>query len=326
MMEKEHSNQETSSPGALPSVSTSQLAIAAIILSALTGAVFFTEISFSKTSAVAAAGEVTSEHSLDPFLNMKLEAKSAVAVDLPSGKVLYELNPDVQLPLASIAKIALVASVADVLNPEEYIVLVNNAYSIGSADRLEVGERWLVKDIIDYTLLGSSNGGATALAAAADAPLRALYPDAKDGEAALFAMNALADQLELGHTYFLNTSGLDEDGAVSGAYGSARDVVKLLARAYAFSKLFSSTAQEKLVVWEAGGTKAAVAFNTNEALPVIPGLILGKTGFTDLAGGNLAIVFEPEPAHPVAVVILGSTKEGRFSDMEEFVHRIREAL
>ena len=325
MMEIQENNQSRSNEPK-SAVSTPQLAIAALILSSLTGAIFFTDVSFPKTPAAVAAADFATEDVPDPFFGMMLEARSAIAVDLRSGEVLYERNPDVQLPLASIAKIALILSIAPVMDPEEYILLANGAYSVGSSDHLEAGERWLVKDVIDYTLLGSSNGGSIALAAAADASLRVLYPDAKSNEATLYAMNVLVDELGLEHTYFLNTSGLDEDGIVSGAYGSARDVAKLLARALASTKLFSSTAQEKLVVWEARGGKAAVAFNTNEALPVIPGLILGKTGLTDLAGGNLAIVFEPEPAHAIAVVVLGSTQEGRFHDMEELVRRIRDSL
>ena len=43
-------------------------------------------------------------------------------------------------------------------------------------------------------------------------------------------------------------------------------------------------------------------------------LLLSKTGYTDLAGGNLALVFDAGIRHPVAVVVLGSSKEARFTD------------
>jgi D-alanyl-D-alanine carboxypeptidase len=54
--------------------------------------------------------------------------------------------------------------------------------------------------------------------------------------------------------------------------------------------------------------------------------VFGKTGFTDLAGGNLAIVFEVGPSRPVVAVILGSTQEGRFEDMRALVDHTREAI
>ncbi|MBI3020309.1 MAG: hypothetical protein HYY60_03235, partial [Parcubacteria group bacterium] len=40
---------------------------------------------------------------------------------------------------------------------------------------------------------------------------------------------------------------------------------------------------------------------------------------TDLAGGNLAIIFEAGPMYPVVVVVLGSSVEGRFDDVEKLV-------
>ena len=45
----------------------------------------------------------------------------------------------------------------------------------------------------------------------------------------------------------------------------------------------------------------------------IPGLVGVKTGFTDLAGGNVAIGWSAF-GRSYVVVVLGSTREGRFSD------------
>ncbi|MCX6789964.1 MAG: hypothetical protein NTV60_00350, partial [Candidatus Kaiserbacteria bacterium] len=42
--------------------------------------------------------------------------------------------------------------------------------------------------------------------------------------------------------------------------------------------------------------------------------LLSKTGYTELAGGNLALVFDAGIEHPIAVVVLGSSKEARFTD------------
>lgn len=322
-MEEQQNNQAATDDRASV-ISTFQLATAAVFLVTLAGGVFFIDAPFSKTPAAVAASDI--KEITDSFKDMTLQAKSAIVVDLKTSTTLYEFNSDVQLPLASIAKIALVLVISEVLSPEDTIVLSHSAYAPMTRDHLEAGERWLVKDVIDYTLIGSSNGGAISLAMAAERGLHERYPASSPGNAALYRMNALVQELGLQHTFFLNTSGLDQNTEVSGAYGSARDIVHLLKHALLKQTLFASTAQEKLVVHEATGIKDAVAFNTNEALPAVPGLVFGKTGFTDLAGGNLAIVFEPEPAHPVAVVVLGSTQEGRFVDMTELVHRIREAL
>ena len=55
--------------------------------------------------------------------------------------------------------------------------------------------------------------------------------------------------------------------------------------------------------------------NTDEALSYVPGVIVSKTGYTDLAGGNLAIIDDVGLMHPVALVVLGSSYDGRFTDM-----------
>lgn len=55
--------------------------------------------------------------------------------------------------------------------------------------------------------------------------------------------------------------------------------------------------------------------NTNQIVNFLPGFVAGKTGFSDLAGGNLAVVVDTGYQHPLIIVVLGSTFEGRFSDV-----------
>ena len=52
----------------------------------------------------------------------------------------------------------------------------------------------------------------------------------------------------------------------------------------------------------------------------VPGLLASKTGYTDLANGNLVIAFNVGPMHPVIVAVLGSSQEGRFTDVEKLVN------
>ena len=99
--------------------------------------------------------------------------------------------------------------------------------------------------------------------------------------------------------------------------------------AYAASaqpSLFSGTAQNGLLLNDAYGNGRVTASNTNDAQGAIPGLIMGKTGLTDLAGGNLAVVFDVGLAHPMVAVVLGSTESGRFEDVQKLVVAARKAL
>ena len=59
--------------------------------------------------------------------------------------------------------------------------------------------------------------------------------------------------------------------------------------------------------------------NTNILTNSFVNIIASKTGLTRLAGGNLAIVFDADLGRPVVAVVLGSTEEGRFTDMKQLI-------
>ncbi|MEX0909775.1 MAG: hypothetical protein WDZ75_00595, partial [Candidatus Paceibacterota bacterium] len=66
------------------------------------------------------------------------------------------------------------------------------------------------------------------------------------------------------------------------------------------------------------------AENTNQLTRSIPGLLASKTGYTLQAGGNLAVVVDIGFMRPVVIVVLGSTREGRFADVEKLYEITRE--
>jgi len=293
------------------------LAIAAFVfVYAYMGSV--TETPSAETASAAIA--------TDAFAGVSIEAKSAVVVDLRSGRTLYEFNPDSQLPLASLTKVALILAVREVLPPESVITIPYDTAPRGAAMRLARGEKWKLGDVINFTLVASSNEGANILAQLADGSIRERYPQAPEGAAVLWRMNDLAQSLHLVHTYYLNVNGLDVSTTQSGAYGSARDVAELFAYAASTSPgSFTGTTRDGLLLTDEDGNTTS-AFNTNEALGDIPGLIMGKTGYTDLAGGNLGIVFDVGLARPVVAVVLGSSHKGRFTDMKQLLNAARAAI
>src|SRR3989338_882930 len=263
----------------------------------------------------------------DAFSGLSLAGKAAIVIDLQNDNVLYALNQDVQLPLASLSKVPLALAVRDVLSADAIITIPRDTAPNGSRERLAKGDRWRVQDIIDFTLVSSSNEGAEILAGAADDSIRSKYPDAPEHSATIWRMNAFAEQLGLNRTYFLNASGLDISPTLSGAYVSARDIAILFA--YAATEhlpVFGRTADDGLLLTPVNGLNSTQVFNTNEAQGQIPGLIMGKTGITDLAGGNLAVVFDAGLSRPFVAVVLGSTREGRFSDIRQLVSYARVAV
>jgi D-alanyl-D-alanine carboxypeptidase len=276
-----------------------------------------------------AEGQNAALSSVDPFSHIAIEAKSAIVIDMRTGETLYEKNADAQLPLASLTKVVLALVVAEALPLDTVITIPYYAGGSQSDSHLLKGERWRLADVIDFTLVESSNNGAGILAEAAHKEFLALYNSGAEGPygATLARMNELARALGLLQTYFLNVSGLDLSTTQAGAYGSARDMAKLFAyAASAQSNVFAGTARDGMLLTTASGETQTAASNTNEAQGAIPGLIMGKTGFTDLAGGNLAVVFDVGLSHPVVAVLLGSTEDGRFADMRKLVEITRESL
>lgn len=244
-------------------------------------------------------------------------ARAAVIYDVHDKKFLYEKNATAQLPLASVTKVMLVLAAGRVLAGDDIVTISPEAMRVEGISGLALGEQWKVRDLIDATLVPSSNAGANALALAAGG---------SDVSVTVDRMNAIAREIGLMHTYYLNPTGLDESTTMGGAYGSAYDMARLFS--YIIEKypsLLDGTARDgQLITSESGITHTTV--NTNELLGEIPGLIGGKTGYTDLAGGNLIIAFDAGLGHPVIISVLGSTQEGRFTDMRSLVHFARAAL
>ncbi len=329
---------ETEVPQNMPTESSINSRAAGLVSLAL---IFFASLSFtwvylSETatppSAVqtASAAEVI-EPAPEPLLpttafdTITLEAEGAIVVDQTTGQALYELNADTPLPLASLTKVALVLAVGGALPADAIITIPRDTSPYDTTQKLRAGERWRLQDVIDFTLAVSSNTAADILAEEAELPIQQAYLGAPVEGATIWRMNQLMQHLELSHIYFLNATGLDESATQAGAYGSARDVADLFEYAAESSPTtFAATTKESFRLQSLDGV-VSTAVNTDEALPDIPGIVLGKTGFTDLAGGNLAIVFEVE-GRRVSAVVLGSSQSGRFDDMKKLVATTREVL
>ena len=138
-------------------------------------------------------------------------------------------------------------------------------------------------------------------------------------------MTRRAQELGLTQTQFENPTGLDIDIEKAGAYGSAYDVAKMTARFLSlYPGLFEATAHPAIAV--SSNVQYIEATSTAVPLQDIPGLIAAKTGYTDLAGGNLVAAVDIEVGYPLIIAVLGSTREARFTDVKTLVHAARQEL
>lgn len=259
----------------------------------------------------------------NPFEELSIDAKAVLVFDIAQGKIIYAKNHEAQLPLASLAKLMTALIAEETLLSDEVVVLSKEAVSKEGDAGLLVGEQWQKDDLIGLTLLASSNDGAHALASAVEAfHMRENEKSATTiPQHVSFSeiMNTRAQELGLTQTYFLNAEGLDMYGREGGASGSARDIASLLSYILKHAPYIFDATQYREQVFTSLGGVTHILKNTNERASRIPGIVASKTGFTDLAGGNLAIIFEAGPMYPIAVVVLGSSVEGRFSDVERLI-------
>lgn len=248
---------------------------------------------------------------------LDIKARAVVVYDVTRDTFLLEKNADVQLPLASLTKVMLALIAIQNLSASTTILITPESLRQEGSTGLRIGERWKLQDLIDATLVPSSNDGAEAIA---------LAIGNGDVLKTVMAMNKRARDIGLNSTYFLNPTGLDESATQAGAYGSSRDVARLFAYITRnYPDFLAGTTQNGVrIISETGIEHTTI--NTNEALGQIPGLIAGKTGMTNLAGGNLAVVFDLNIGRPIVVVVLGSTSEGRFDDVRTLVRFARSAL
>lgn len=300
------------------------------IIGGVLGVLFITPISYfgAPWSAEPAgiilpffASEISSSDSQENHqrifpLSVALEAKSAIVQEYPGGAVLFEKNSGLQLPLASLAKLMTAFSAKEIFllepSPFSVTVLISPEAIMQEGDSgFYSGEEFFADDLLDAMLVASSNDAAFALAERASVFLSG----GTSMQPFIDYMNRRAKELELSRTYFLNTTGLDENEQISGAYSTVKDVAHLLTLLLSFYPgVLEKTMFNSFEIRSVSGTAHSME-NSNEFASVLPGLVASKTGFTDLAGGNLAVVADIGFGHTVIMVAMGSTFEGRFRDI-----------
>jgi D-alanyl-D-alanine carboxypeptidase len=279
-----------------------EIGIALIFASCLLGLFLFIPLGQKSSPAVTVTATSTVP---DAFANIPLQAKAAIVYDLSTGKVLYAKNADAQLPLASLTKLLTVYAALNELSPNTPIIVPADATELDEPRAFSAGETFALSDLARLTLTASLNDGAAAIASATATRENRSQSD--------MLANA-ASALGLSQTYAINGSGLDVNTSISGGYGSARDLARLAgALVQQAPTIADATTQSSAEATATDGTIISVK-NTDPMVTTIPRLLLSKTGYTDLAGGNLALVFDSGIEHPIAIVVLGSSEKARFTD------------
>lgn len=255
------------------------------------------------------------------FSSVDLIGKAAFVYDINTDTVLFEKNGDTALPLASITKVMTAITAQDILPRSSTITIDALALATEGDSGLSLGEVWSFEELADLMLIVSSNDASTAIANAAGNILSEKQGlGLAHGEAGyLFIdkMNKKAEKIGMEKASFANATGLDlENETKPSAVASPRDVAKLLTYALLeYPDILNHSRFGSYSVVALNGRNFQVE-NTNNIADSIPGLLASKTGYTLQAGGNLAVVVDIGFMRPVVLVVLGSTYDGRFDDIE----------
>ncbi|MDQ6809120.1 MAG: serine hydrolase [Verrucomicrobiota bacterium] len=267
-------------------------------------------------------------------------ARAFAVVDSQTGFVLAEQDSKAKRQVGSLTKIATAMVVLDwaehkggnlaqtaTVPPEAFVGTGEN--NVG----FQPGDTIALRDLLYAALIQSDNVAAYTLAAHVGQALQSggAAPVANAGSVALFVgqMNALAKQLNMQRTRFLNPHGID---ASEQPFSSALDMARLTR--YAMNKAafrFYVSQKERQITFESGGKKRGYLLrNTNELLGT-NGVDGVKTGTTARAGECLILSSHREaevkqegtttyvtPRHLI-IVVLGSAD--RFGEGAQLLAR-----
>lgn len=230
-----------------------------------------------------------------------LSAQAVLAVDLDSGVVLYEKDPDKELLPASTTKI-ITALVAMDTYPDDRILKVGKVKVDGQKMNLVEGEEISVSGLLNGLLIYSANDAAEVLAQNYTGGRKEFVK----------AMNLKTRELNLDNSNFSNPIGLDGGGN----YTTARDLIRASEvgmRIPGFAKIVGT---KDITVKSSDGKIAHRLVNINELLGKVPGVLGVKTGWTENARENLVTYIERD-GHKVTIAILGSSD--RFGETKELI-------
>ena len=240
--------------------------------------------------------------------DIDIGGKYGIVYNASSNKVIWGKGEEVIYPLASITKV--MTAYTAMHDCSYQTIKINKKYIEDSPDiGLKIGDVWDKEEAIKYMLLSSSNDIADTLAYNCGGYASFIYKMNNNA-------NVMGTNLK-----FINASGIDEVGS-SGGMGSALDIAKMLVIASEkYPAVFEATTHS-IGNFKSETQSISKIPNTNIDISGIRGAMMSKTGLTDMAGGNLSIVYYKDLNQKIVIIVLGSSKDGRFEDVQNLYNYI----
>lgn len=223
--------------------------------------------------------------------DLHLNVKAALLVNMSTGKVYYEQNPDKPIAPASITKVLTLYLLRESLAQGKLswatpIPISARAVAAGgSSMHLNKGEKVPLADLVKGISVVSANNACVAVAE---------YLGKGDPNAFVRQMNAKAKKIGMNKSLFKTPNGLPAPGQLS----TARDLAKL-------SMSYLRTFPESLSIHSmtAHSYNGVAHRNANSLLRTYPGVDGLKTGFVCSSGYNITATAKRGQTRLIAVVL-----------------------
>ncbi len=233
---------------------------------------------------------------------VEIKAKSAILMDVTSGKILMEKNSHEKLPPASVTKIMPLLLFTEAVAENKIALsdmVTTSAHAAGKGGSqiwLKEGEEMSVDDLLKAVAIASANDACCALGEYI----------AGSEKAFIQLMNNRAKELGMNETTFVNCSGLDDTDT---NYTSAYDVAVMSRELMKHKEIITKYTTVWMDSLRNGETELV---NTNKLVRFYAGTTGLKTGTTSKAGCCLSATAEREGLHLVAVVMGCENSTDRF--------------
>ena len=222
-------------------------------------------------------------------------AKSGILIEANSGKILFEKEKDMEVSVASMTKmVAQIVILEEIekgnIHWDDVVTVSKNASDMGGSQiYLEQGEKITIEDLMKGISVASGNDATVAMA------------ELISGTEEKFVkrMNDVVKRLNLSHTHFMNSTGLDEDNHYSSAYDMAmiaRELVLKHSEILKFSSIYEDYLRED-------SDRKFWLVNTNKLIGQYEGADGLKTGHTDNSGYCLAATAKRDNYRLIGIVL-----------------------
>ena len=231
-----------------------------------------------------------------------INSKSGILIEASTGEVLYELNPDEKLNIASVTKTMTMLLTMEALDSgkiktSDIVTVSEHASSMGGSQvYLETNEKISVDDLLKAIAVSSGNDAAVAMAEFISGSEPAFIEK----------MNKRAEELNCKNTHFINCNGLDE---TADHYSTARDVATISRELLKHEKIFDYT-----TIWMDSIRNGKFGLsNTNKLIRFYEGANGIKTGSTSTAKYCISASAKRDNMQLIAVILGAPTTKDRFS-------------